>query len=188
MADYIEDYEKKDEPEYDEPEYDEEEYEEEEEEGDGNKKKLFLVIGIVLVFLIGGVAGAYFAGLFDSFLEGGTGDAVGTSDYGTSDGAELFYKDFPEILINLNEKSQKKIGVRIKIVLQLRNGEDLLRIDPFIPKVHKDIQVFIQNQKAVNLKGTEGMQRIREELLTRLNRAFVPSKIKDIYFKEMLVR
>jgi flagellar FliL protein len=187
MADYAEDYEE-DEQEY-EQEYEEGE-EEGEEEGSGSKKKLLLVIGIVLVFLIGGAAGAYFAGLFDSLIEGGrkTEDTVGGSDYDTRDGAELFYKDFPDILTNLNEESKKKVGVRIKIVLELRNAEDLLRINLFLPKVHRDIQAFIKDQKVVELQGTEGMQRIREELLTRLNKVFAPSKIKDIYFKEMLVR
>jgi flagellar protein FliL len=180
---------------------DEEDYEDEEdeseddeggedEEGGGSKKKLFLIIGVVLVLLIGGVAGAYFAGLFDSLMgaDKKTEDAAAGGDDDTRDGAELIYKDFPDILTNLNEGRRKKVGVRIKIVLQLNNAEDALRIDALLPRIHDGIQVYIRDQKAVDLQGAAGMQRIREELLTRLNRAFAPSKIKDLYFKDMLVQ
>ena len=164
--------------------------EDEGEEGGGSKKKLFLIIGVVSVLLIGGVAGAYFTGLFDSLMGGDkkAEETTGEEEYDARDGAELIYKDFPDILTNLNDGRRKKIGVRIKIVLQLNNEEDFLRIDTLLPRVHDGIQAFIRDQKALDLQGTAGIQRIREELLTRLNKAFAPSKIKDIYFKEMLVR
>jgi flagellar FliL protein len=159
-------------------------------EGGGSKKKLFLIIGVVSVLLIGGVAGAYFTGLFDSLMGGDkkAEETTGEEEYDARDGAELIYKDFPDILTNLNDGRQKKVGVRIKIVLQLNNEEDFLRIDTLLPRVHDGIQAFIRDQKALDLQGAAGIQRIREELLTRLNKAFAPSKIKDIYFKEMLVR
>jgi flagellar FliL protein len=164
--------------------------EDEDEEGGGSKKKLFLIIGVVSVLLIGGVAGAYFTGLFDSLMGGDkkAEETTGEEEYDARDGAELIYKDFPDILTNLNDGRRKKIGVRIKIVLQLNNEEDFLRIDTLLPRVHDGIQAFIRDQKAVDLQGAAGIQRIREELLTRLNKAFAPSKIQDIYFKEMLVR
>ena len=49
---------------------DEEELDDDDEDGEGagSKKKLFIIIGVVVVLVIGGLAGAYFAGLFDSLL------------------------------------------------------------------------------------------------------------------------
>ncbi|MBT3766783.1 MAG: hypothetical protein HOB79_13750 [Rhodospirillaceae bacterium] len=155
--------------------------------GGGSRKKLFIIIGIVVVLLIGGGAGAYFAGVFDSSPETGK-SADGEAEAESGEGVEVIYKDFPDILTNLNEGRRKKVGVRIKVVLELGSEEESLRIDSILPKVHDSIQVFIRGQKSNDLKGAAGMQRIREELLTRLNKAFAPTKIRDLYFKEMLVK
>lgn len=170
---------------------DEDESEEDEEdengEGGGSRKKLFIIIGIVVVLLISGGVGAYFAGLFDS-AEEVEKTAEGEAEAEGGEGVEIIYKDFPDILTNLNEGRWKKVGVRINVVLELANEEQSLRLDAIIPKVHDGIQVYIRGQKPNDLKGAAGMQRIREELLARLNKAFAPTKIRDLYFKEMLVR
>jgi flagellar protein FliL len=156
-------------------------------EGGGSKKKLFIIIGIVVILLIGGGAGAYFAGLFDSSPDTEK-TAEGEAEAEGGEGAEIIYKEFPDILTNLNEGRRKKVGVRIKVVLELASEEESLRMDSIMPKVHDGIQVYIRAQKSEDLKGAAGMQRIREELLARLNKAFAPTKIRDLYFKEMLVR
>ncbi len=39
-----------------------------------------------------------------------------------------------------------------------------------------------------DLKGSAGMYRLREELLTRVTLVAAPSKVSDILFKEMLVQ
>ena len=170
----------------DESEEDDDEQEDKDGEGGGSRKKLFIIIGAVVVLLIGCGAGAYFAGLFDA--EEQTKESAWETNAEPVEGAERIYKEFPEILTNLNEGRRKKVGVRIKVVLELSSEEESLRLDVIIPKVHDSIQVFIRGQKSKDLKGSTGMQRIREELLRQLNKALSPSKIRDLYFKEMLVR
>jgi flagellar protein FliL len=166
---------------------DEDEEGEGEEGGGGSRKKLFIIIGIVVILLIGGAAGAYFAGLFDS-SSSTEKSAGGEPESEGGEGVEVIYKEFPDILTNLNEGRRKKVGVRIKVVLELASEEESLRMDSIMPKVHDRIQVYIRAQKLEDLKGSAGIQRIREELLAMLNKAFAPTKIRDLYFKEMLVR
>ncbi len=51
-----------------------------------------------------------------------------------------------------------------------------------------NFQVYLRELRIEDLKGSAGMYRLREELLTRVNAAIAPAKVHDVLFKEMLVQ
>ena len=159
--------------------------------GRGGKKKLFILIGAALLLVIGGVATAYFTGLLDPLVAmivgGDTGNGGHHEGGGGPEHQAVFY-DMDEILVNLNVGGRKQTFLKIRVSLELANPEDQPRIEMMKPKIVDAFEVYLRELRVEDLKGSAGMYRLREELLTRVNAVVAPAKVNDVLFKEMLVQ
>ena len=169
---------------------------EDDEEGSsgGGKKKLIIIIAAVLLLLIGGGAGAFFMGLLDPLLgveehaEAADGAAAeGEGGEGAPAGAAVFY-DLPEMLVNLNTGDRKATFLKIKVSLEVPSPKEIPKLQALMPRVIDNFQVYLRELRIDDLKGSAGMYRLREELLTRVNAAIAPAKVNAVLFKEMLVQ
>jgi len=147
----------------------------------GKKLVLFVVAPIVLLLLAGG--GAYFAGLFGSAPPEAEGEM---GEEGPMQPA-IFY-DLPEMLVNLNSSGRASSFLKISVSLEIESEADRKRIDDALPRIIDNFQIYLRELRIEDLSGSAGMQRLREELLLRVNAAVRPSVIKDVLFKEMLVQ
>lgn len=165
----------------------------EEEEGgespkkQGGKKKLLLFVALALFLVVGGAAAAYFTGLLAP-LVAMLGGADETAAEETTGPVEAVFFDLPEILVNLNTGRRKSTFLKIRVSLELENAEDVARIEAVMPRIIDNFQVYLRELRVEDLKGSAGMYRLREELLTRVTLAAAPSKVSDVLFKEMLVQ
>ncbi len=171
------------------------EYDEDEEgEGGGGsgKKKLLLLIVLPLLLVVGGAAGAYFMGFLDPVLAMIVGEEKKVDGEG-AEGEEgvpmavVFY-DLPELLVNLNTGGRKTSYLKIRISLELEKAEDQAKMEALMPRVIDNFQVYLRELRVNDLKGSAGMYRLREEMLTRVNAAVAPARVNDVLFKEMLVQ
>ncbi len=168
---------------------------EEESSSEGGKKKLLIIIGVVFLLVVGGAAAAYFTGLMEpvmSMFAGGEGGKTAAkpgsgTQVSNAPGQTLFH-DLPEILVNLNTGGRKSSFLKIKVALELANANDLPQVEKLMPRVLDNFQVYLRELRIEDLKGSAGMYRLREELLTRVNAAVSPAKVNDVLFKEMLVQ
>jgi len=165
--------------------------EEPEDEGDessdkpGGKKKL-IIIAVVLLLAIGGIAAAYFTGLLQPIIELITGEEATEEEKVDKENAVFF--PLEELIVNLNAGGRKSTFLKIRISLELADGEDISRIESVMPRIMDNFQVYLRELRIEDLKGSAGMYRLREELLTRVNAAAAPAKIQDVLFKEILVQ
>jgi flagellar FliL protein len=176
--------------------------EDEDEDGDekkssGGGNKMLIIIVAVVLLLIGGGAAAFFMGLLDPLLgveESAKAKPVaakgsdGTAAEGEAPaGAAVFY-DLPEMMVNLNSSGRKPNFLKIKVALDVPSPEDIPKLEAVLPRVIDSFQVYLRELRIDDLKGSAGMYRLREELLTRVNAAIAPTKINAVLFKEMLVQ
>ena len=165
--------------------------EEPEDEGDessdkpGGKKKL-IIIAVVLLLAIGGIAAAYFTGLLQPIIELITGEEATEEEKVDKENAVFF--PLEELIVNLNTGGRKSTFLKIRISLELTDGGDISRIESVMPRIMDNFQVYLRELRIEDLKGSAGMYRLREELLTRVNAAAAPAKIQDVLFKEILVQ
>jgi flagellar FliL protein len=156
----------------------------------GSKKMLFLIIGIAILVVIGGVAGAWFTGLLDPVIAMVTGTPKADATQG-KDGAgapgEPVFLDLPEILVNLNTGGRKATYLKMRVSLELQNPLDVPKVEGQMTRVMDTFNVFLRELRIEDLKGSAGMYRLREELLARVSTAVAPIPVNDILFKEMLV-
>ena len=69
-----------------------------------------------------------------------------------------------------------------------KENESEFKIEELIPRVVDNFQTYLRELRLDDLRGSAGMYRLREELLTRINIAVEPAKVKAVLFKEMIVQ
>ena len=162
-------------------------------------KKLVLFIVLPLLLIGGGGAGAYFTGMLDSVL--GVEKAEGDGEHG-EDAAEGAHEDdaaaaamapsvfheLPTMLVNLNEAGKRASYLKISIKLELTNEQDVAAVTTIQPRIIDRFQVYLRELRVEDLEGSAGMQRLREELLNRVNKVAHPVKVRDVLFAELLVQ
>jgi len=166
------------------------------ESSSGGKKKLFIIIGAVFLLLIGGGAAAFFTGLLDPLLGGaeetaeegeGEGGEGGEGQAAADAGKAVFY-DLDEMIVNLNTTGRRQSLLKIKIALEVASQSDVAKVQAVMPRVIDNFQTYLRELRIDDLRGSAGMYRLREELLTRVNVAVQPARVNAILFKEMLIQ
>jgi len=157
-------------------------------DGEGAPKKkrglvgMLLMFGLPAVVLLGGAAGAYFF-LFageEAPAEGEHGEAAAHAE------AAPTFMDLPDMLVNLSTAGGERAVLKLAVALELPAPEAIAEIEPVMPRVIDNFQVFLRELRVEDLSGSAGMFRLKEELVRRVNLAVAPVHVKDVLFKEML--
>lgn len=155
------------------------------EEGEPKKKKkLLLILAPVALLLLGG--GGYFGasmmGLFDS------GESAELADNTPPPPKPAYYHELPEMVVNLSSKEQRAHYLKMKIALEVADASVAEAMQPNLPRVLDLFQVYLRELRAQDLEGSQGIYRLKEELLKRINLAVHPSRVNRILFKEIIVQ
>jgi len=167
-----------------------------------SKLKKILIFVLPLVILIGGGAGAFFMGVFDGFLSHGeekvTCENIKEGDKGyeecqamTENNMSLHPGAFiviPDMIVNLKTDNDRPRFLKIALEVEVLNEEEKARLEPLMPRVIDQFQMYLRELRLEDLKGTSGIYRMKIELLNRI-RAVTPGiKVHDILFQEILVQ
>jgi flagellar FliL protein len=166
-------------------------------EGSAKKgKRLILVIGLIVLLLGGGGAGLYFSGLLGGKKEEPVEEAKAPAEQKKAEakagepakqGDPVFF-ELPEFINNLNTGSTQTSFIKVSIILEIGSAEDLARVQTMQPRIMDDFNTYLRELRATDLAGSAGLERLREELLRRVNKATSPAKVHNILFKEIIVQ
>jgi flagellar FliL protein len=149
-------------------------------------KKLVLFIVLPVLLLGGGAAGAYFSGLLNPLL--GISDEHAEGAEAEPEESPSVFHDLPELLVNLNSTGRKSSFLKLSISLELEDDATIDRLKEVMPRIIDNFQVYLRELRIEDLSGSAGLERLREELLLRVNAAVRPAVVRDVLFKEMLVQ
>ncbi len=162
------------------------------------KKKLILIIVPVLLILIG--AGVFFSGILgEKKAEAGKDEHASTektkeTDEEADDGhdakAEPIFYTLPDLIVNIKGKNKAKATgmLKIKINLELGNAESTALVEKRLPRIVDQLQTYLRELRVEDLEGSEGLNRLKEELLIRITTAAGPASIKDVLFAEIIMQ
>ena len=145
---------------------------------EGGKKKVGgkkLILFIVLPLLI-------LAGAAD-----GDGEAAG-EDAEPLVATPGTYLEVPEMLVSLRSTGRKQQVLKLQINLELESSDDLATIEGFMPKIRDNFQVFLRELRVEELEGSQGIYRVKEEMLARVNEAAHPLKVRDVLISEFIIQ
>jgi flagellar FliL protein len=152
-------------------------------------KKLILFVILPALLVIGAAAGLWFSGALAPLL--GTSSNAPAAEQAATPGPQAsvpVYWDLPDILVNLRTDGPRPQFLKISISLELERADDRAAIERVMPRVTDTFQVYLRELRADQLQGSAGLIRLREELLSRINAAVRPARVKDVLFKEMLIQ
>ncbi len=99
----------------------------------------------------------------------------------------MFY-DLPDLIVNLSASTERPQYLKVKIPLEVENSLVIDAMKPVMPRVLDTFQVHLRELRAVDLEGSAGLFRLREELTRRVNHAIAPARIRAVLFKEIVVQ
>jgi len=159
--------------------------------GGGLSGKQIVLFIVVPLLLIGGIgAGLYFSGVIGGSEEGeiavGEDGEMIMEERGPP--KEAVFYELPEQLVNLNASGRRSSFLKVKVTLELQSQEEILKLEAVMPRIVDNLQVYLRELRAEDLRGSAGTQRLKEELLSRIKVAAQPAVVNDVLFKEFLVQ
>ena len=151
----------------------------------GSKKKL--IIFAVLLLVVGGVAAVVLGGVMKKPKD----DAAAAKDAPPVVAAAMtpgVFHDLPPLLVNLDNSGHTAHFLKLSVSLELGKQEDIAAIDKVMPRVIDQFQSYLREVRPEDLKGSAGLYRLRQELLTRVAAASQPIQVKDVLFREFLIQ
>ncbi len=147
-------------------------------------KKLVLFVALPVLLLLGGAGATFMLGVFG----GGEEEHAPVEEVKAPKPPPVFF-DLPDMLVNLNSAGAKRAHfLKLNISLEIESAEDAGKLKAVLPRIVDSFQVYLRDLRMEDLQGSEGVYRVREELLRRVNVAAEPVKIGDLLFREMLIQ
>ncbi len=189
-----------------------------EEQKKGGKLKLILLAVVALLVLGGGgVGAAWFFGLLGGGSEaqaassdesgkaaesgygeapaeeeaapaGGEGDGEQGAGTGGAGADGVYFVDLPDVLVNLRSEGRRMRYLKLRVSLEVRDAGTAGAVRSLMPRVMDSLQLYLRSLSVDDVRGAIGMERLKEEMLARINRAIRPHRVDDVLFKEMLVQ
>jgi flagellar FliL protein len=165
----------------------------------GRKLPLILVAGILSVALGGGAAAYAFGLLRPGHGAAAEAPAASTSTSGHGAPAEggahdavrhaaPVFVDLPDILVNLKGSPQRPRFLKLRVSLEVASAQTAQGVQALSPRILDSFQLYLREIMPEELGGAQGMERLKEALLARVDQAIEPVRIDDVLFKEMLVQ
>jgi flagellar FliL protein len=161
-----------------------------EEEGETKKKLsgrtliLFIVLPLVAVAGIG-IGVLQFLGGDD---EEEPVDHLAEETPQLQDPTLVNFIDLEEMLVNIRTPNQRSTFLSLKVSLELNKDEDTEMLNLAMPRIRDKFQVYLRELRLEDLAGASGTQRVKEELLRRVNIAASPVKVNAVLIREMVVQ
>ncbi len=153
-----------------------------------SSSKLVLIIALVTIPLIS-IAG------FATFYILNNKDAIRTFFHLSKEKKEedvdlmqIAYLTLPDMIVNLKTNKNKVTVLKCSFILELRTVKERDNIDHLKPVIIDQFQSYLREQEMSELQGSTGVERIRQELLNRVNAVISPFKIRRVLIKEFLIQ
>lgn len=146
----------------------------------GGKKKLIMISALAALLAVGAGGGYYF------WQRGKAAEAEKAAQLKK----KAFFFDLPEITVNLAGApgQERPSYLRLKLALEVEDQKIIAEIQPLMPRVIDNFQIFLRELRPTDLEGSAGLYRLKEELVRRVNASVYPARIEAILFKDVLVQ
>jgi flagellar FliL protein len=148
------------------------------------RAKLIVAVGAALLLLAGGGAAAFLMGIIP------IGSAAVAEQTAQSELAheDIVFVDLPELLVNLNVTGKRLHFLKLATALEVSGEDQAAVVRQFVPRILDSFHMYLRAITPEELQGSEGVFRLKEELLVRTNEAVRPAQVGDVLVREMLVQ
>lgn len=146
-------------------------------------KKIIMIAAPVLLILLAGIgAGVYFLLLKPAPVKEAKADLPPLTP------PQVAFTDVPDILVNIQSSDGAPAYLKLSLSLEMDNDLEKAGITALTPRLVDQFQSYLRELRVDDLKGSEGVLRLKEELLRRVNAAAAPYRVRDVLLKQMIVQ
>lgn len=154
----------------------------------GSRKLLIILIPVILLVAIAG--GLYYFGVFNKIAGLFGGKAPPKAE---ANAAQVVPKlpgvPLPEMLVNLNSDSRRQNFLKLTVFLQTKNNDtDIVYINNNMALIVDAFQSYLRELRIEDVAGSEGLERLRAELLANVQKKVPQAEVQNVLFQEMLVQ
>jgi flagellar protein FliL len=143
-----------------------------------SNKSLFIVIGIIVVALVGGIA-AY------SLLFSKGGESAAETKHELKKDTQTALVALDSFVLNLAEQGR---FLKVTMQFEVTDKTDLPLVSERTPQLRDAIITLMSSKSAEALSSPEGKLQIKDELLLRANQAIGKDVFKNLYFTEFVMQ
>ena len=147
------------------------------------KKILMIAVPALVLVLAGGGAGTYFL-----LLKPHDSSKAKLADAPPLTPPQVAFSDVPDILVNIQSSDGTPAYLKLSLSLEMDNDLEKTGMTALMPRLVDQFQSYLRELRIDDLKGSEGVLRLKEELLRRVNAAAAPYKVRDVLLKQMIVQ
>ena len=146
---------------------------------------LMIAVPALLVVLGGAGAGTYF---FVIKPHNAKKTDVSKADEIPLTPPQVAFSDVPDILVNIQSNDGTPAYLKLSLSLEMDNDLAKTGMQALMPRLVDQFQAYLRELRLDDLKGSEGVLRLKEELLRRAGVAAAPYKVRDVLLKQMIVQ
>lgn len=152
------------------------------------KSKMLVVIGAVVALLAIGGGAMMFMGGGKAKSEEEHAEEVSEPTKGGKVAAKPVYYELPEFLVNLSGSGNRVSFLKMSVTLELRDQAAVPLVEANKPRIIDTFNTYLREMRPTDLNGSAGIYRLRDELMTRINKTVEEGLVKDILFSEIIVQ
>ncbi|MBP9753238.1 MAG: flagellar basal body-associated FliL family protein [Proteobacteria bacterium] len=145
--------------------------------------KPLIIIGSIVVVL-----GGVFLSPIGSKLFNNKSEEAISEEERAKKAREITYLPLPETVVNIKNPKGKNTFLKASFTLLISNEKEREHINYFVPLINDQFQTYLREMDVEDIQGAAGIERIRQELLIRINQVITPFKVKEVLVKEFLVQ
>ena len=150
-----------------------------------SKKMLMIAVPALVVLLAGAGAGTYF---FVIKPHNADKNKVAKADEIPLTPPQVAFSDVPDILVNIQSNDGTPAYLKLSLSLEMDNDLAKTGMTALMPRLVDQFQAYLRELRLDDLKGSEGVLRLKEELLRRAEISAAPYKVRDVLLKQMIVQ
>ena len=100
----------------------------------------------------------------------------------------VLFVDLPDLIVNLRSDSKRMRFLKLRVALEVESEKTGEGVKALTPRVMDSFQMYLRALSVDEVQGSAGMQKLKEEMMARVNLAIEPHRIRDVLFKELLVQ
>jgi flagellar FliL protein len=150
-----------------------------------SKKILMIAIPVLVLVLAGGGAGTYF---FVIKPKAEAKNKIAKADEIPLTPPQVAFSDVPDMMVNIQSNDGTPAYLKLSVSLEMDNDLAKTGMQALMPRLVDQFQSYLRELRLDDLKGSEGVLRLKEELLRRADAAAAPYKVRDVLLKQMIVQ
>ncbi|WP_297452792.1 flagellar basal body-associated FliL family protein [Persephonella sp.] len=166
----------------------EENKEQEEQQQGGGKKKLIILL-VVLLLLLGGGGGAAYKFLVldkqEAKKEENKAEKIQQEIKNIENLGIMF--EVGTFVVNLADKDADRY-LKVTIILELENEQVKQEVEKRLPQIKDSITTLLFTKTSRELRTAEGVEKLKEEILRRVNAILPLGGVKNVYFTDFVIQ